>query len=156
MSLLSDLVFSTQDGLVVFPQHLLLELEKYRQSTALLPESGGILLGSMRGKNIEITDYTIPQPDDTRSRYRFERCSLGHINKAVSVWNKSDGIVSYIGEWHSHPEVSVSPSSIDLAEWHRKLPRRPVFLVIIGIQTNWFGYWNGNIIEPIGDLNHRL
>ncbi|MBE0470898.1 MAG: Mov34/MPN/PAD-1 family protein [Methyloprofundus sp.] len=147
---MSDLVFTTPDGLVVFPVHLLLRMESYKQSTSQLPESGGVFFGSMRGKHIEITDISLPQPDDSQSRYRFARKSIHHFKQAVTFWEQSSGAVSYIGEWHTHPENIARPSSVDLTEWKKKLPKRPVFLVIIGINNNWYGYWNGcSIIQPV-------
>ncbi len=149
MSLLSDVVFTSPKGFIVFPKHLLEKMEQYKQDSHLMPESGGTILGSIRGLHLEITDITLPQPEDGKSRFRFARRALHHFKSAVDRWNNSCGTESYLGEWHTHPQRIAAPSSIDIAEWQRKLPKRRMFLVIIGMEKHWFGYWDGNKLVAI-------
>lgn len=104
-----------------------------RQS-AFAHEVGGILLGSYRGDYLHITDATTPQRGDRWSPVRFWRSPEGHQQIAESVWERSRGAVTYIGEWHSHAETTPRPSVIDRASWRETLrsQNRPLAFFIQG------------------------
>jgi integrative and conjugative element protein (TIGR02256 family) len=105
-------------------------------------EVGGILLGSYRGRHLHIVDMTGPQAGDRGSRTRFHRTPKGHQAYARSLWRRSKGHVTHIGEWHSHPEPQPSPSLIDRASWvqTRQEQRRALAFVIIGNRGH--GLWS--------------
>jgi integrative and conjugative element protein (TIGR02256 family) len=46
-----------------------------------------------------------------------------------------------VGEWHSHPEESPSPSSIDIRSWKEITRDRaaPMAFMIIGWKRGWLG-----------------
>ena len=96
-------------------------------------ESGGILLGSYRGNHIEVIDATLPGKKDIRRKNEFIRIDKHHQIYAEKLWRKSEGKITYIGEWHTHPTNTPSPSPIDIAEWNKKLPNRNMILCIQGI-----------------------
>lgn len=102
-------------------------------------EAGGILLGHARGKHLEVLEASEPTPQDLRLRYFFERMIHGHKSLAERRWHETGGLVRYIGEWHTHPQDSPSPSRVDLAEWHilakDRIDRRPLLAVIVGRQN---------------------
>jgi integrative and conjugative element protein (TIGR02256 family) len=83
------------------------------------PESGGILLGSVRGPHLEIVDYTKPGRNDERSMTSFARQDLSHQIAADRALKKSEHDVGFIGEWHTHPSGAPVPSMIDRASWSR-------------------------------------
>lgn len=96
-------------------------------------EVGGILLGSYRGDALHVTGATKPQLLDRFSFTRFLRSDVGHQKFASRAWRRSKGLTTYVGEWHSHPEDYPNPSSIDRADWHRKVAeqqRRLAFIII--------------------------
>lgn len=105
-------------------------------------EAGGLIFGSYRGPHIHVTDVTLPQKADIRSRYFFNRKDRNHIKKANSIHRNSKGLITTIGEWHSHPETLPSPSRLDQSEWLRvanhRHPLRSLFL-IIGYSGEWLG-----------------
>lgn len=86
--------------------------EEYKKSKYF--EIGGILFGRInRNKNI----VTIEKLEVVRSKKKFRlayvrnnRIAQKLINK---VWVESEGIVNYIGEWHTHPSIAPIPSSTD-------------------------------------------
>jgi integrative and conjugative element protein (TIGR02256 family) len=102
-------------------------------------EAGGILLGTRRGRHFEVLAATPPFSADRRTRNSFFRSPVGHQERATQMWQLSGGTTDYLGEWHSHPESSPTPSHIDIREW-RKIalaegPRRPILTVIVGTQA---------------------
>ncbi|PLZ02815.1 hypothetical protein CY652_07770 [Burkholderia sp. WAC0059] len=108
--------------LVLFSDTVINILLAYRQDRHQ-PEAGGILVGRRRGSHFEVTHATEPQPTDRRTRVSFVRESHGHQERAVELWKRSLGTIGYIGEWHTHPEVTPSPSLVDIDQWS-KLPSR--------------------------------
>lgn len=100
------------------------------------PEAGGILLGTVHGLSMIINEATIPSAWDTRLRYFFDRLPFGHGSIASARWKDSDGIIRYLGEWHTHPEDIPHPSGIDRSEWKRvskrRLDGRPLLAIIVG------------------------
>ena len=41
------------------------------------------------------------------------------------------GTVDYVGEWHTHPQRSPIPASLDRREWHALALDRPTVLLIV-------------------------
>ncbi|MCC3735951.1 Mov34/MPN/PAD-1 family protein [Rouxiella badensis] len=99
-------------------------------------EAGGLLLGSVHGNHMIIEQATFPTEWDKRFRYLFERMPFGHDTIALSRWTASNGIIRYLGEWHTHPEDYPNPSGLDRSEWNslseNRIDKRPMLAVIIG------------------------
>lgn len=81
------------------------------------PESGGILLGSVRGPHLEITAFTPSAPADERTMTRFVRRDHAHQAAADDAWKRSAQEIGFMGEWHTHPSGPPVPSGIDHASW---------------------------------------
>jgi integrative and conjugative element protein (TIGR02256 family) len=101
-----------------------------------LPESGGVLLGTVHEYGLLVTLATTPTRLDRQLRYLFERLPFGHRAVARRRWRQSAGTTRYIGEWHTHPQDIPIPSSIDLNEWQKlakkRADKRPLLAVIVG------------------------
>lgn len=101
-----------------------------------LPESGGVLLGTVHEHGLLVTLATTPTRLDRQLRYLFERLPFGHRAVARRQWRQSAGTTRYIGEWHTHPQDIPIPSSIDLNEWQKlakkRADKRPLLAVIVG------------------------
>ncbi|WP_055137110.1 Mov34/MPN/PAD-1 family protein [Pseudomonas corrugata] len=125
------------DQFVYFHQNVLDVFERHIQSDSGT-EAGGILLGHVRGKHLEVLEASEPTPQDRRLRYFFERMIHGHKGLADRRWQESNGLVRYVGEWHTHPQDVASPSETDLCEWQKlardRSDRRPMLAVIVGRQ----------------------
>lgn len=121
------LSFSTE-ALTVFSMHI--------QDAPNTPESGGLLLGSLHGNNLIITEATTPTKWDRRFRFLFERLPFGHRSIANRRWRESGGTIRYLGEWHTHPEDIPTPSSLDRDEWGKlaqcRADERPLLTVVVG------------------------
>ncbi|HEX8386452.1 MAG TPA: Mov34/MPN/PAD-1 family protein, partial [Rubricoccaceae bacterium] len=109
-------------------------------------ETGGLLLGSYSGRHTVLTVRAAlpPPPDSVRRRRTFIRGTAGteHLLGGTSVQGYPCVVV---GEWHSHPGSSPSPSNTDHCHMTLAAVRRlygcssPV-LVIVG----------GDLVDPDG------
>lgn len=106
------------------------------QSTISTPEAGGLLLGTVHGQSMLISEATTPTRLDRQWRTLFERMPFGHRAIAKLRWRASNGTVRYLGEWHTHPEDYPNPSGTDVMEWRalavKRTDGRPVLAVIVG------------------------
>lgn len=138
-------------AMLLIESSLLRRLEEFRQVGATTPESGGILMGYRRGVHTHITEATFPVREDVRHRFGFVRRAEHHTQLAVQRWHETDETLDYVGEWHTHPEDSPSPSSIDLMHWRkivRTSPRQMAFL-IVGRVSIWLGTVSENDVARV-------
>ncbi len=113
-----------------------------------LPESGGVLLGTVHECGLLVTLATTPTRLDRQLRNLFERLPFGHRAVAKRQWRQSAGTTRYIGEWHTHPQDIPVPSGIDLDEWRKlaknRADKRPLLAVIVGRQDLHVELAHGN------------
>jgi integrative and conjugative element protein (TIGR02256 family) len=113
-------------------------IERAAANCANEPETGGILLGCVRGPHLEITGFTFPGPTDVRTLSRFVRQDESHEEAAKKAWVASDRTVSFIGEWHTHPVGKPIPSNIDGDNWSElALKSRYPMLFLLAAPGNW-------------------
>ena len=82
-------------------------------------ETGGVLLGyhDFNIKAVSIVAGLPAPPDSKASRDSFERGVAGLADAVKDAWERTAGMVNYIGEWHSHPPGhSASHSRRDLVQ----------------------------------------
>jgi integrative and conjugative element protein (TIGR02256 family) len=81
-------------------------------------ESGGVLLGyKLQGKSeYRITEFTAPFSNDIISWASFNRRDKKHVDRIHEAW-KIDHSIVYLGDWHSHPIDSSTPSKTDTDAW---------------------------------------
>lgn len=99
---------------IEIPTDICKELLQYRQN-AMMNESGGILLGKKQnGSNkYEITRVTTPSKDDFSTCCSFIRNKKKAQTILNEEWQKSKGVVNYLGEWHTHSVPNPRPSYVD-------------------------------------------
>jgi hypothetical protein len=106
-----DLAVFYDDGLAAYLKALRL--------AALPNETGGVLLGyhDFNVGAIVLVD-ALPAPSDSHaSPGSFERGTSGLTKAVQDASARTAGIVSYVGEWHSHPRGhSAKPSRDDLIQ----------------------------------------
>lgn len=130
-------------GYVLFNSHTLELLHKFKQYSGK-NEAGGILLGSYRDPHIEVVFATLPGPDDIRRPFSFIRKCASHKREALKQWNESDKSITYIGEWHTHPQLIPQPSRTDYKNWLKYLPCCDTVLCIQGTTELWVGESSSN------------
>lgn len=132
------MIFKDDNRQIEIEEHLLNRMRKYCQIDKKSKEAGGILVGRevTDTNNLIITHMTEPMPGDQRTRYRFFRKDIGHVNCFQNLYSSSGRLYGYFGEWHTHPEKIPVYSSFDLSEWYKILKRRrdtsPLYFLILG------------------------
>jgi len=122
----------------------------FQQKELAAPEAGGILLGHRRGRHLHVVDATVPQPDDSGSRFRFFRRKDSHLRIAHARWKEAAETIDYLGEWHTHPEARPIPSALDSTEWRKIYQSRsgPMIFMIIGWSSEiWLGVAAGSQLQ---------
>ncbi|MBU1816037.1 MAG: Mov34/MPN/PAD-1 family protein [Gammaproteobacteria bacterium] len=103
---------------VFYDDGLLADLKTLRLA-ALPNETGGVLLG-YHDFNVGaiVLVHALPAPSDSRASVgSFERGTSGLSRAVQEASARTAGIVSYVGEWHSHPRGhSAQPSRDDLIQ----------------------------------------
>ncbi len=63
----------------------------------------------------------------------------GHQKISDTGWKESGGIITYLGEWHTHPVKTPSPSSTDRYEWSKLCAfySDPLVFLIVGTER-WY------------------
>ena len=76
-------------------------------------EYGGILVGRYSDdlKTCIVEDTVLPQ-NHRSSRYAFERGKKGLAEKLSELYEQTPRLI-YIGEWHTHPDSTPVPSTMD-------------------------------------------
>lgn len=109
------------------------------------PESGGVLIGKVKEDYslIVISEISIPAGNEDCGRFYFVRNKYRSQKVIEQFWKDSQGELNYIGEWHTHPEESPSPSFVD-----KKLLKNCIkynkysfpwlFMIIVGKQGDLF------------------
>ena len=140
-----------REGWVLIEDAVLSAQSCHRQLSTHANEAGGILIGYRRGPHLHIVDSSAPLRGDRGTRLSFHRSARGHAAFALARWRVSGKTCDYLGEWHTHPEVEPSPSSIDLREWHMMVKRRrdPMVFVILGTSGIWAGVGMRGEIRPV-------
>jgi integrative and conjugative element protein (TIGR02256 family) len=118
------------------------KIDHYSRAPENMTEAGGILIGCYRGSHIEITECSGPLRCDSRSKLRFDRDDPGHQELAKMRWKESGRVLTFVGEWHTHPEPSPTPSSIDLKTW-REVARKNSMASTVFLIKGYDDWWAG-------------
>ena len=97
---------------IIIHKDVCCDLEKYY--TENTKEVGGILLGRfVNKKTYEITEIVcVCCQNSTNTRYQRDvKTAQRIINKR---WCETKGEINYLGEWHTHPGMSATPSFTDM------------------------------------------
>jgi integrative and conjugative element protein (TIGR02256 family) len=148
------------NGHVLIESMVMTKLSIYRQGQESMPEAGGILLGYRRDPHVHVIDATVPGQDDRGLRTRFWRSASAHQRAAKEAWRHSGGTLDYVGEWHTHPQVCPSPSTIDICEWAKISASRRgeemIFLILGTEHAIWLGVDDGRGIRELGQTSIDL
>jgi len=146
-----ELTFKDENGhLIVIMPTVLRQLLCYRQTASRSKEAAGVLIGECRGPHFVIQRISEPGPGDKRACVSVDRCGSHHQAAVDSAFDQSGGTLQYLGEWHTHPEDSPSPSHIDKSSWRKNIVcNSPKILIIVGRKRIWAGKKIGKEIEEL-------
>ncbi len=111
------------------------EMNKWRET-----ETGGVLMGrlSLYNRCFNIARLIEAPPDSKRSRNSFVLGTEGLRDKIQEIHDKSGGMLTYLGTWHTHPKGG-DASDIDkrMLEQLRGLPFEAPALGLIATPTGF-------------------
>ena len=104
-------------------------------------ENAGVWIGSIEKKikRVTIVDTFIPE-DNERKDNTVEMGKKGVKEYLKSLRTKTNGLLRYIGEWHTHIAGDASPSQKDLKTFCETHPAEDVFLMTILSPSNTRNY----------------
>lgn len=143
---------ASSGSIVVVPGDVIKTIESYSIDDEKEVEAGGIFIGAYRAKHIEVVSCTVPMATDIRGRYSYDRKDLGHQLAATAAWKDSGHTLTYVGEWHTHPESFPTPSFQDKWTWRRVMKRRsslPFLFLIQGWRDRWCAIGQGGKIQEL-------
>lgn len=150
------MILRTGLRLVEVSEDVVRTIEHYSRPGENNREAGGILIGSYRGAHIQVVECTTPLFRDRRSRVLFDRRDEGHQRIALDRWRASEKTVTFVGEWHTHPEPDPLPSPMDRRTWRRVARKNRAgntFFLIRGYDSWWAGIGDGNRIVQLNELH---
>ncbi|RKI75419.1 hypothetical protein D7V90_22940 [bacterium 1xD42-87] len=78
-------------------------------------ETGGILLGKFSRKKKIIEVDEIHEIKATNSSCVTYRRNVDMAQKIIDKrWKETNGLLNYVGEWHTHPKMTALPSQADI------------------------------------------
>ena len=133
----------TNDWTIITDKAVVDTLSSLRQSK-LPNETGGVLLGSfdMERRIVYIVEVLPSPPDSEEWPKSYIRGCEGLSKKNKELDEKVDGMIEYVGEWHSHPDgFGTTPSEADKMafawlEGLRQSDGYPATMVIVGEPGN--------------------
>jgi integrative and conjugative element protein (TIGR02256 family) len=105
-------------------------------------EFGGVFIGYKSKEDFIITNILIP--DEYKNGKTIFVRYPGTLNERLSeIHNITNGKIQYLGEWHSHPDGSTSPSNIDINAMKeiavdKKINIDKPLLMIVGVNKIYF------------------
>lgn len=78
-------------------------------------ETGGVLMGYTTKKKNEavITDIIGPGPKSAHKALNFTPDTEWQNDEVGKIFDKTDGIITYLGDWHTHPDNPTTLSQDD-------------------------------------------
>lgn len=146
-------------GYILVPLDVIRTMESFIQTPTSPTEAGGIFIGYYRGIHIEVVSCTTPYPRDQRTPILFDRKDPRHQKEVLKHWKSSGNTLTYVGEWHTHPENVPTPSSRDLKTWkniiHKHRPF-PIFFLICGSEGKWCGQGKDGLISSLINVDEAV
>jgi len=112
-------------------------------------ERGGVILGKLYPQDnmIEITHFFESKLlESTECELSLD---IDFLQENIErIWKDSNGQITYLGDWHTHPQCQAKPSWIDLKTFFINYYKSTVgqnFLLylIVGKEKNWFRSFDG-------------
>ena len=108
-------------------------------------ETGGVLAGYWVGPDeLVIKAASEPGKEAVHRRYRFSPDHDHQLAWIAAGYEQTDGVETYLGDWHTHPGAQVAvPSAADsrtarrISEHKEARAPNPVLLILAGDQAGW-------------------
>lgn len=157
---MKHLVFNREQLSIEFQDSTLQILLATAQNSENDTECGGVLLGRLFPNSSKIVVTNIIESKDGQSnRFGFSM-NVPEIQKVIyDLWEKSNGKITYLGDWHTHPELEPNPSFKDQITFRMnyhgsKIDQNLLLYIIIGTssiykQGIWLAVCNGVLLYTL-------
>lgn len=130
--------------LVIYDE-VLTYITKYRQLRFWHREAGGQLFARISDGLIEIVKATGPRKRDKRSRFWYVAHRPSEQFEIDECYRQG---LHFIGDWHTHPEDSPTPSDVDMQSWQEMFSLSEhdligMVFIIVGKCLSEEGLWVG-------------
>lgn len=132
-------------GSLVLHDGVLRLFDRFRQRRRWQREVGGQLFARFEGPATVIIEATAPSRFDLRLRTSFQPQRAAQQREIDNRFRRG---LHFVGDWHSHPELVPTPSSLDVASMKECLHRsrhelKALVLIIVGTQLSVESLWVG-------------
>lgn len=106
-------------------------------------EVGGVLAGYWNGEDAVITDVVGPGAGAEHERFHFTPDYEFHTREIARLYLASNGVTTYLGDWHSHPNGPSSLSPVDrrtlreIGDAPEARCPRPLMVLLSGGLDSW-------------------
>lgn len=121
-------------------------------------ETGGVLMGLRSEADIRIVEIVGAGPGAVHLRGRFEPDGDWQEHEIARIYTASSGRVTYLGDWHSHPDGAAVPSKLDnntakhIAQTPGSQTISPLMLIVGMSQDATYTLrayqWDGKKLQP--------
>ena len=137
------------------------QINCFRQNELSQLEACGVIIGERKDKHFFIRKFTPPMPTDNRTRYSCKRNNDGHQELVDQLHLESKGSLQYLGEWHTHPQITARPSTKDKNEWpktynylSKEENMKEMICLILGTDSDWLGIYHQDILYSASIMNN--
>jgi integrative and conjugative element protein (TIGR02256 family) len=109
-------------------------------------ETGGVIMGYKQTHNFYITHLIGPGPKAIHSARSFIPDDEYHEREIACVYNSSNGKLTYLGDWHTHPTEGAYLSELDKSTLRKIANYKPArlpkpLMLILGSQPLELKCW---------------
>ncbi|MEH6503328.1 MAG: Mov34/MPN/PAD-1 family protein [Cycloclasticus sp.] len=107
-------------------------------------ETGGVFMGYQADNNdLVVTDLIDAGKNSTHKHFRFSPDQDYQLKKIADVYKKSGGAITYLGDWHTHPNTTPELSWVDkrtltkIALTPESKNLHPIMVILGGEPEKW-------------------
>ena len=120
-------------------QSMIIDTEKWKPC-----ETGGVFMG-YRAENQDsvVTDMIYAGPCAIHSRFRFNPDQDYQLKQIADIYLASKGTITYLGDWHSHPNSKPELSLLDrrtltkIAITTESMNKNPIMVILGRYPKQW-------------------
>lgn len=106
-------------------------------------ETGGVFMGYLASDDVVVTDVISCGENSSHKRYSFYPDQDYQLKEISDLYNRTSGQITYLGDWHTHPNGSTSLSNTDkrtlvrIATTVEAKISKPVMGIMGGMSDKW-------------------
>jgi len=153
-------MFNRKKLQVEFKKNIIEDLILDAQTSKNDHEQGGVLMGELYPKkDLIVVTHVVKSVPQFSNPYNFEM-DVDSIQLQISeIWKNSGGSITYLGDWHTHPEHSPTPSFTDRVTFTKNylnssFDQNFLLYIIVGMLSHedtklWIGLCNGFVTRKL-------